>query len=134
MMTRITLQQALLAFDKDKAEQLDFVDVEDYFTELNLWYVTVEYPLSDWKNTCKIEQYWMQGWMDTDSYVGMKAHYLNGVLAAVSYQSGRKADEEFFWVSSFAALEVKQYIESLGEEDISNLISNNTGLFEIKEG
>jgi hypothetical protein len=51
----------------------------------------------------------------TDSWVGVRAYYLDGEFVALSTQKGRKYDEEFQFVSNEAAMKVKDYVISFVE-------------------
>lgn len=48
----------------------------------------------------------------TDSWVGVRAYFLDGEFVAISTQVGRKWDEEFQFVSHEAAMKVKDYVLS----------------------
>jgi hypothetical protein len=85
----------------------------------------------------RLKCYFIKKWYCTDSYVGMRAYFLDGNLVAISSQIGRKMDEEFHFMSDEYAKIVKTYLQSLVEpiEDIKNydIINENSLDEEIPE-
>jgi len=76
------------------------------------------------ENDGRLVYYWIMAWYCTDSYVGLRAYYLDDELVAVSEQPGRKYKEKFNWASKDAFLKVKNYIKSfeiIHDEDIDLL-------------
>jgi hypothetical protein len=53
----------------------------------------------------------------TDSYVGIRAYFLDGEFVALSHQVGRKYHEDFGFVSQEIAIKVKDYLRSLINDD-----------------
>ena len=78
----------------------DWEELSSIFNINNLYYSEDE----------RLKVYFIKKWYCTDSYVGLRAYFLNGVFVATSYQVGRKADEDFSFVSKALALELKNYL------------------------
>ena len=79
-----------------------------------------EYDLDLSKNTCLYSQF-IFSWYCTDTWVGVRAFYLNEELVCVAYQLGRKYDSTFHWVSQETKTKTRDYLNSLRaveEEDI----------------
>jgi hypothetical protein len=55
-------------------------------------------------------------WMCTDTYVGIRVWYLDGVEACISFKPYRKYDEKFYWISKEDFEQVYEYALSLREE------------------
>ena len=51
----------------------------------------------------RLKSYPVVDWLCTDTTVGLFAIYLDGVLVGMSFQSARKSDRTFKWVSQEAA-------------------------------
>ena len=75
-------------------------ELSDIFGINNLYYSEDE----------RLKVYFIKKWYCTDSYVGLRAYFLNGVFVATSYQSGRKSSEDFCFVSKALALDLKNYL------------------------
>lgn len=60
----------------------------------------------------RLKCYWMMCWLCTDSWVGWRAYFLDDELVCVSFQLGRKQDEEFEFVQDKIET-LKKYLESL---------------------
>lgn len=56
-------------------------------------------------------------WTCTDTLVGLNAYYLDNEFVAFSFQSARKSDIHFYWVSLEIAKRVKTFILELSGED-----------------
>ena len=56
-------------------------------------------------------------WICTDTLVGVFAYYFDGNFVALSFQSARKSDTFFHWVSKAEALSVREFIRSLSDEN-----------------
>jgi len=83
--------------------------VSDYgmFELFGLDYYTANVELS------RITAYFYCKWICTDSWVGGRAYFLDGVFVATSWQQNRKGDEDFKWVSQESYTKVKNYLLSL---------------------
>jgi hypothetical protein len=67
----------------------------------------------DWSDDTRLKSYFIKVHHCTDSFVGIKAYFLDGEFVAVSNQNGRKWPEEFEFVSTEIAEKVKNYLVSL---------------------
>lgn len=65
----------------------------------------------------RLKAYFIQRWFCTDSYVGLRAYFLDKEFVATSWQRGRKLDEEFTFVSKEKCKELYSYISSLIREE-----------------
>ena len=107
---KTTLRKLISEIDltnKDIQNTPDFSRLGNIFNIYDLHY----------SNDTRLKSYFIRKWYCTDSYVGLKAYFLDGEFIATSWQSGRKMDEEFTFVSKEKALKLKIYLESLVEED-----------------
>jgi hypothetical protein len=74
----------------------------------------------DFKEVFKV--YWISKHLCTDTWVGIKAYFLNGVHVCCSQQSGRKCDKNFYWVSDDTFQMVFQYLsKTVSKKHISIL-------------
>lgn len=64
-----------------------------------------------------LKSYWYAKWLCTDTWVGGKIYFFNDEFVAVSWQSARKAYEEFHWASEEAYEKVAAYLESIRQAD-----------------
>lgn len=72
----------------------------------------------------RLKAYFIEKWYCTDSYVGYRAYFFDRKFIALSYQVGRKYDEQFEFVSHEDAQILKDYIKSLiGEEEEVLIVS-----------
>lgn len=63
-------------------------------------------------------------WYCTDSCVGLYAHYFNDEFLAISYQSGRKQRQSYYWASDEIRQKFEKFLaydESLNNPEISAL-------------
>jgi hypothetical protein len=107
---KTTLRKLISEIDfnnKEIQDEPDFSRLGNIFNIYDLHY----------SNDTRLKSYFIRKWYCTDSYVGLKAYFLDGEFIATSWQSGRKMDEEFTFVSKEKALKLKIYLESLVEED-----------------
>jgi hypothetical protein len=61
----------------------------------------------------RVKEHFIQKWICTDTWVGMKAYYFDGEPVAASYQSARKNDVRLEFLSKEAALKVRDFILTL---------------------
>ena len=61
----------------------------------------------------RLKCYFIKRWYCTDSYVGLRAYFLDDELVAFSFQGGRKADESFEFISKDSAKKLREYVYSL---------------------
>lgn len=100
-------------------ENTDDAQVEDFARLFDLHLSWEE------KFGTRVKKHWIYNWYCTDSYVGLAAYYMDGEPVAVSFQSGRKSDEEIEFVSKEAAGKVRDFILTLLEpEEPSYPIAN----------
>lgn len=71
----------------------------------------------DWSDDTRLKSYYIKIHYCTDSYVGIKAYFLDDEFIALSNQIGRKYPEEFDFVSTEIAEKVKDYLLSLLEPE-----------------
>lgn len=65
----------------------------------------------------RLKCYWIGKHLCTDTWVGIRAYFLDDNFVCASKQNARKCDENFYWVSDEAANDVRKYILSLKCED-----------------
>ena len=61
----------------------------------------------------RLKAYFIKVWYCTDSWVGIRAYFLDDEFIAISEQKGRKCDERFEFVSVELAKKVRDYIFEL---------------------
>ena len=61
----------------------------------------------------RVTMFEVNAWMCTDTLVGVYAYYFDGEFVALSFQSARKNDKEFAWVSKEKADQVRKFIHEL---------------------
>lgn len=84
------------AWDSDLFRDLA-IDVEPEYDALN----------------ANLKRYWLNVWQCTDTWVGLAIIFLNDECVGLSYQSGRKSQETYWWVSKQTRIDVRDYILSL---------------------
>lgn len=92
----------------------DWINLDDVASDLGLsdiWDIYVS------EEDEKIKSYFFGNWICTDSYVGWKAYFFNDEPMAISYQSDRKSDEQFRYVSEDMANKVKDYLLTLRKDN-----------------
>ena len=98
-----------------KTEQnRDWIDPSKLLNELGInHYINSDVP--------ELECYWAITWICTDTAVGLRLYYLNDKFVAISYQSSRKGDEIFEWVSEQIWKDTRNFmIDRLKTEDGGN--------------
>ena len=70
-----------------------------------------------WSEDKRLTCYFIKIHYCTDTHVGTRAYFLDGVLVAISTQSTRKSDELFSFVNKEIALKVRDYLLTLVDED-----------------
>ena len=73
----------------------------------------------------RIKMVFVRPHLCTDSWVGVRAYFLDGEFVAISSQVGRKWDEEFKFVSNEAAMKVKDYVLSFVEPQYNISIADD---------
>lgn len=84
-------------------------DLEHFIYELGLSCSCVE---QDRENQ-RLKSYWVANHYCTDTYVGIRAYFLDDEFVCLSTQMGRKCDEDIEWFSISAQKKVREYILSL---------------------
>jgi hypothetical protein len=69
-----------------------------------------------WSDDIRLTCHYIKVHYCTDSWVGIKAYFLDNRFVAISEQLGRKHNEEFSFVSDEEAKNVRNYLLSLQEE------------------
>lgn len=82
--------------------------------------VKVDY-FSTYQDPVNLKYYWLAAHYCTDTWVGARVYFLEDEIVAVSFQRGRKYDEQFSWISKESFTKVKAYLSSLIREDEEDL-------------
>lgn len=113
------LIDALLNVKKDEP---DDIDIELFFQEFNLNCGSIDYT----KYMSSVKAYWIKKWYCSDTWVGMKAIYLNDELVGYLNQVGRKCGVSIKYVSEESAKKLKTFIEDLlGDIENFSIIDMN---------
>ena len=99
------LKEVIEKIDKSKANE-HWVDLQKIASEVGL----NDYVYDSEE---RIKSYFYISWLCTDTHVGAKIYFLDDEAVCVSYQSARKADEHFEWISQEAFEKVRNYILNL---------------------
>jgi hypothetical protein len=70
-----------------------------------------------WSDDTRLRAFFIETWHCTDSWVGMRAYFLDEEFVAISTQTARKSDEDFSFASKSAAEKVENYLRSLVKEN-----------------
>lgn len=95
--------------DKNIQSDIDWEGLGNAIDIPNYW--------SLWFEQERLKAYFIQQWLCTDSWVGVRAYFLDGKIIAVSSQLGRKMGEDFAFTSKEDAEKLKAYIQSLINEE-----------------
>lgn len=111
------------------------IDVAKYIdrSEKNEQYVDFDALASElgidcygYKEQDRLKSYWVENWLCTDTWVGGRMYFFDGEPVAYSFQSARKADEQFAWFSQEAAEKVRGFLLELFEEKLKvNIVDVN---------
>ncbi len=105
----------------DKSENnSEWVDVSGFETELGL--DGMLWNCDHNKGAKHIKCYWLAKHYCTDTYVGLRAYFLDDELVCISSQRGRKCSKDFEWVSKETFESVKSFILSLIDDNESETI------------
>lgn len=98
---------------KEVIEKIDKSKENECWVELTE--IASEIGLNDYvyDSEERIKSYFYISWLCTDTQVGAKIYFLDDEAVCVSYQSARKADEYFEWISQEAFEKVRNYILNL---------------------
>lgn len=91
--------------DKSKKNE-SHINITDFDSEFN---INLDYYIEQ----DRLKAYYIGNWYCTDSYVGCRMYFFDDEPVAISFQQGRKFDEEFRWFSKDNALKVRDYLLSL---------------------
>lgn len=108
------LKDIIANLDKSKSNEDDEVywDLEGFALELELNCHGIKQD----GNNLRLKCYWIANHLCTDTWVGIRAYFLDKEFVCLSTQQGRKCDETFEWVSKDSFRNVKNYITSLQEK------------------
>ena len=70
----------------------------------------------------RVKAYYVIKWNCTDTWVGLMAIYFDDRLAGYSWQTARRSDREYEFVSEELALELQAYLESTRPKPKFNII------------
>jgi len=95
---------------KENRNEVDLITLgETEFSKFDIpWLNADETPL---------KSYWYAKWYCTDTWVGGKLYFFDDEFIASSWQSARKASENFQWASKEAYEKVSVYLESIRQID-----------------
>jgi hypothetical protein len=111
------LIDALLNVDKSQSQ---YADREELARELGLPYLYYGDLPEDFDE--RVKAYYVIKWNCTDTWVGLMAIYFDDRLAGYSWQTARKSDTEYEFVSEELALELRAYLESTLPKPKFNII------------
>ena len=107
---KTTLRKLISEIDFNKQSVQNTPNWEDLSNIFNI------YDLY-WSDDTRLKCYFIKKWYCTDSYVGLRAYFLDDEFVATSYQQGRKFNEDFTFVSKEKAEKVRNYLISLIEPE-----------------
>lgn len=88
----------------------------------NLESILSEFEMYSWpeKENTLLTSCFYAKWYCTDTYVGGRVYFLGERPVAISWQSARKSDEKFTWVSKDAMIKTRDYLLTLFEDQAYN--------------
>lgn len=94
---------------EDNHEDSVYWNLQNLVTELDLdcWDVQQDNP--------RLQCYWIANHICTDTWVGIRAYFLDNTFVCLSTQEGRKCDEVFKWKDLMSFKNVREYVISLQE-------------------
>lgn len=111
------IQDLINAADPSKASSW-CVNFDDFAEELGFSVYGMSWKDEAWKLfEGRVTGVAIYEWLCTDSMVGIFGYFFDGKPICLSFQTGRKMDKNFYWVSQDAAKSVSDFIESLLEEE-----------------
>lgn len=96
------IKDAINSVSKTDGQNVDISRMSEEFNINNYEYVEQE----------RLKHYFLSTWYCTDQAVGMRVYFFDDKPVAVSTQTGRKSEENFYWVSNEAYMEVFNYVLS----------------------
>ena len=121
------LKEIIQNIDKSSDNE-SYVNIYEFLDEFGIIYI--DYTEDDKQ---RLKAFYYAKWLCTDSWVGGRAYFLDDVLVATSWQSGRKMDENFFWVSQDDFNKVGDYLRTLCVAYSAGITTANLDL-ELGEG
>jgi len=113
------LAEIITKLDKSRENDAN-ASYSDFEGKLDVDVWSIDYD----KFTQRIQTYWINSWLCTDSVVGLAAYFLDGEFIAIMSQSGRKSPMNFTFVSyghkqklQKALLEMSEVEELKDEEE-----------------
>lgn len=136
----MNLREAIAKIDKTDRHAQCWVNMEDFRYEFDI-HTCYDYD-ADREFEKRVKKYWIHSWNCTDTWVGLAAYFFDDELVAVSYQSARKDDETFDWVSKEAAIKLRDFIVELNspardykivnlDEDMSGLVPDDGVMYSV---
>lgn len=128
----MTIKEAFLQLVRSDETEERFIDLKG---------IAQCFQLYDWieqdETNPRFRVYWLKTWYCTDTWVGYRAWFLDDELVAMTYQAGRKYDEEFSWVSKEAYDKSRKVIHELhsnmtNDDDMINFMSEEDWNTELK--
>jgi hypothetical protein len=103
------LSEAIYKVDRSDPQ---WPDVEIFARDLGLEAYGLDSEFAE-----RVKGHYLAKWMCTDTWVGTQVFYLDDEPVAISTQSGRKSDENLYFISKEAGEKVREFILSLMSED-----------------
>lgn len=119
----MNLIEAMRRVDRSDANKasIDFTELSELFNISSLYGYYNEHTL--------LKAYWLVCVLDTDTDVGERVYELDGEIVAYSRQTGRKSDEEFYFLNEQAYQDTISYLMTLnmdsGIDDVKFLSSDD---------
>ena len=115
----------------DKSDQnSDYVDLEDMMAEVNYTSSGFAWEIKQDKDNPRLKCYWIANHICTDTWVGLRAYFLDDQFICRSHQGAHKSSEYFEWVSVEDKKLTLEYIKSL---DTSEDEFDETPLLDMEE-
>ena len=111
------LKDIIANLDKSSQNEETYFDLENLVRETDLQCYGVRQESSDPRLRC----YWIANHLCTDTWVGIRAYFLDDEFVCLSTQRGRKCDEVFEWKDLQSFKKVREYIISLQDEEEEDL-------------
>jgi hypothetical protein len=108
-MKKTTLRKIISGIDFTNKKLEDYPDWTNLSSVFNI--------NLDWSDDTRLKSYFIKVHLCTDSFVGIKAYFLDGEFVAVSNRNSRKCPEEFEFISTEIAEKMKNYLVSLLEPE-----------------
>jgi hypothetical protein len=107
-----------------------WIEISEFAEALHIEYWGSSTPefYADFEN--RIKAYWLMKWYCTDTVVGMRAVFFDGELIAMTWQTGRKSDQDVEFVSVEAAKKLREYILSSRPESEFTLFNHDEDIGE----